>query len=100
MPTREQVLDMLSNCTDPEIPGVNIVDLGLIYDVAIAGDRVDVTMTLTARGCPMSQQMSQDAKMQVERLRDVSEAHITIVWDPPWNPGMMTESGRRKLGFE
>ena len=100
MPTKEQVLDILRNCTDPEIPGVNIVDLGLIYDVEIDGEKVDVNMTLTARGCPMSQQMSADAKQQVERLRDVSEATINIIWEPPWNPGMMSEEGKRKLGYE
>lgn len=97
--TEEQVLEKLKECYDPEIPHVNIVDLGLIYGVRIAGDRVQIDMTLTARGCPMSQPMAENAKRKVEELEGVTEATVNIVWDPQWTPDRVTEDGKRALGW-
>ena len=98
MATEQEVFDVLKNCYDPEIP-VNIVDLGLIYDVKIDGNKVNVKMTLTARGCHMSTQISEDAKSKILSLPSVSDAVVEVVWDPPWNPEMITVDGKKKLGL-
>ena len=97
--SRERVMDMLYNCYDPEIP-VNIVDLGLIYDVQVNDDVVNVKMTLTAQGCPSHAEITRDIKRQIESLEEVREANVEIVWDPPWNPSMMSSAARQKLGIE
>ena len=99
MPTEDQVLTVLKEVEDPEI-GVNVVDLGLIYNVDIGdeGD-VDVSMTLTAPGCPMHDTIARAAEMAIETLPDVKEVHVTMVWNPPWTPDRLTEEGRRLLGF-
>jgi probable FeS assembly SUF system protein SufT len=98
----EQVWSTLKTCYDPEIP-VNIVDLGLVYDMRIAdapgGQRVDVKMTLTAPGCGMGQVLADDVKRKLEALPGVSQAEVEVVFDPPWNPNMMTEAARLQLGF-
>ena len=83
---------------DPEI-GCNIVDLGLIYGVAIAGAKVTVQMTLTTPGCPMSESMGQGAQWALLNIAGVEEAAVETVWDPPWHPSMMTEIGRASVGM-
>lgn len=99
MITKDDVMDALRQCYDPEIPNINIVDLGLIYDIQVNNDKVDVKMTLTAPGCPMHSYMSQDAKQKVSKLTGVKEVNVEVVWDPQWNPDMMSEDAKRKLGF-
>lgn len=97
--SRERVMDMLYNCYDPEIP-VNIVDLGLIYDVEVKDDVVNVKMTLTAQGCPSHAMITEGVKQQLESLEGVREANVEIVWDPPWDPSRMSTAARQKLGIE
>lgn len=97
-PTEEQVYQVLRNCHDPEIP-VNIVDLGLIYDVRVSNDRVDVKMTLTTQGCGMGGYIAADAEEQIRTLPGVREASVEVVWDPPWNPNMISPAGRKILGL-
>lgn len=99
MLTEQDILHRLREVIDPEI-GLNIVDLGLIYSVAV-NDRnhVHVTMTLTTPGCPMHDAMSAWAQKAVETLPGVSGASVEVVWDPPWNPGMMTQFAREQLGW-
>ncbi|HYB97894.1 MAG TPA: putative Fe-S cluster assembly protein SufT [Candidatus Limnocylindrales bacterium] len=102
-PIEDLVTAALRTCYDPEIP-VNIVDLGLVYDTRIteAGEgryRVDVKMTLTATGCGMGTSIAGDAEEKLRSIPSVAEAHVGIVWDPPWNPQMISEEGRRKLGI-
>ncbi len=102
----KQIWDALKTCYDPEIP-VNIVDLGLIYDCNVdpVGDgksgeyKVQVNMTLTAPGCGMGPVIQQDAFTKVMELDGVQEANVEVVWDPPWNQGMMTEAAKLQLGF-
>lgn len=94
----KQVWDVLKTCNDPEIP-VNVVDLGLVYNVQVDGGKVHVDMTMTARGCPMHQYMTQDARQKLLALPGVTAAEVRVVWDPPWNPTMMTEAGRKALGW-
>ncbi|MCX7886654.1 MAG: metal-sulfur cluster assembly factor, partial [Verrucomicrobiae bacterium] len=94
----KEVWDALKNCYDPEIP-VNIVDLGLIYDVKISEGRVDVKMTLTALGCPMAGAIALQVKDKLLNCRGVRDANVQIVWDPPWTPAMMSDDARKRLGF-
>jgi len=95
--TEEIVLESLREVIDPEI-GCNIVDLGLVYSVVIAGASVDVTMTLTTPGCPMHETICWGVKEALLNLEGVEEAEIELVWDPPWHPSMMTEVGRAATG--
>lgn len=96
--TEAQVYDALRECYDPEIP-VNLVDLGLVYDVKIIDDWVGVKMTLTSPGCGMSGMISQMVRTRVLKLPGVADADVRIVWQPAWTPAMMFESARRKLGI-
>lgn len=99
----KQIWDALRGCYDPEIP-VNIVDLGLIYDLTIEegenGKKIFLKMTLTAQGCGMGPVIAEDAKTRVEKLNTVESAHVEIVWDPQWNPRMISEEGKKVLGLE
>ncbi len=98
MVTKEQVYEVLQTCYDPEIP-VNIVDLGLIYDVQVNDYQVAVKMTLTAPGCGMGGFIASQAQQKILALPDVKEANVDLVWDPPWDPSMMSEGARLKLGI-
>jgi metal-sulfur cluster biosynthetic enzyme len=98
MVTKEQVYEVLHDCYDPEIP-VNIVDLGLVYEVEVNEDKVLVKMTLTAPGCGMGAFIANDARQKILALDDVTEANVDLVWDPPWNPSMMSEEAKLKLGI-
>lgn len=100
----QKVWETLKTCYDPEIP-VNIVDLGLIYDLHIeptpAGNsHVAVKMTLTAPGCGMGPVIARDAQDKILGIPGVEEAVVEIVWDPPWHQSMITADGRRILGLE
>lgn len=97
--TKEKILEVLSDVYDPEIP-IDIVNLGLIYDVDIKEDgNVYVKMTMTAPGCPSSAQIAAESQMLIEGIRGVKEATIEIVWDPPWDPSRMSEDAKKGLGF-
>ena len=104
-PADEQaVWDALRTCFDPEIP-VNIVDLGLVYDMHLTklpggNARVDVKMTLTAPGCGMGPSIASDAQVKLLNLPGVEDACVEIVWDPPWHHSMITEPGRKVLGLD
>jgi probable FeS assembly SUF system protein SufT len=95
----DQIWAALKECYDPEIP-VNIVDLGLIYSMSLSGTHVDVKMTLTAPGCGMGPAIAADAKNKVEALQGVESAEVEVVWEPQWNPSMISEAGKAKLGIE
>ncbi len=92
--TEAAVLDALRQVVDPEI-GLNIVDLGLIYDVAIEDSRVRVAMTLTSSGCPMGEHIRGGAQFALSNLDDVTDAEVELVFDPPWHPAMMNQSAAR-----
>jgi FeS assembly SUF system protein len=96
---RERVIAALRTIYDPELP-VNIYDLGLIYALDLDADgRVDLRMTLTAPGCPVAQSFPAQVEQSVRAVAGVSDAHVEIVWDPPWEPGRMTEAARLQLGL-
>lgn len=99
----KEIWNQLRTCYDPEIP-VNIVDLGLIYDCHIEpigqnSYRVGVKMTLTAPGCGMGPMLAQDVQNKVLGLEGVEDVAVELVWDPPWNQGMMTEQAKLQLGL-
>jgi len=99
----DDVWAQLKNVYDPEIP-VNIVDLGLVYDLILGksesgGTTVNVKMTLTAPGCGMGPTIAADARSRILTVRGVESAEVDLVWSPPWNQGMITEAGRMKLGL-
>lgn len=102
--SEDAVWDAMRTCFDPEIP-VNIVDLGLVYDVSVepevaGGNKVEVKMTLTAPGCGMGPVIAEDARAKIARLPGVAEAKVYIVWDPVWTPQMISPEGRKALGLE
>jgi probable FeS assembly SUF system protein SufT len=99
----EKILEQLRTCFDPEIP-VNIVDLGLVYDLQImplpaGGNRVEIKMTLTAPGCGMGPVLQQDVENKVSAIPGVKEAAVFLVWDPPWNRDMLSEAAKLQLGL-
>ncbi len=96
---KKQIIDMIRTCYDPEIP-VNIYELGLIYDVHIDGDfNVNVRMTLTSPACPVAGTLPKDVEQRVKNVEGVNEVKVDVVWDPPWNPEMMSEEARLELGL-
>ena len=102
--TQDDVLSALRQCYDPEIP-VNIVDLGLIYDIRLESapdNQQDVTvdMTLTQQGCPEHVNISAQVKSRVEQLPGVRNAHVNIVWNPPWTPERLSPDARKQLGID
>ncbi|MBU5690190.1 MAG: metal-sulfur cluster assembly factor [Candidatus Aenigmatarchaeota archaeon] len=96
--TKKQILDKLKQCYDPEIP-INIVDLGLVYDVKIHESNVYIKMTLTSIGCPLYGVISEDVKNKVKTIKGVKNVEVEIVWDPPWTPDKMSKTARAKLGI-
>ena len=105
MPTKEDVMNALTQCFDPEIP-VNIVDLGLIYEIRLTPEEngtaqnVEVEMTMTSPGCPSHVGISEDVRRKVEALPGVSGVTVNVVWTPPWNPERLSTAARQKLGIE
>jgi probable FeS assembly SUF system protein SufT len=102
--SEEAVWAALKTCFDPEIP-VNIVDLGLVYDLAVEKTAtgthiVEVKMTLTAPGCGMGPVIAEDARAKIAALPTVERAAVHIVWDPQWTPQMISPLGRKTLGLE
>ena len=97
--TKDDVREGLKNVYDPEI-GVNIVDLGLVYDADIsdAGD-VLVTMTLTSLGCPLGPVIVQEVNNALKDLPGIGDTDVKLVWSPPWSPDMMSEDAKDELGM-
>ena len=94
-----QVVEKLQTCFDPEIP-VNIHELGLIYGVQVDDTgAVIVRMTLTTPHCPAAQSLPSEVARKVKEVQGVTSATVDVVWEPPWNPSMMTEAARLELGM-
>jgi len=94
--TVDGVMNVLRNCYDPEIT-VNIVDLGLVYGVAIDDDNVKVRMTLTTVGCPAHAYLMHQVQTEIEKIPGVKKAEVEIVWEPPWTPDKMSPEARKRL---
>ncbi|MGH1366054.1 MAG: iron-sulfur cluster assembly protein [Calditrichia bacterium] len=96
---KEDVIDMLKTCYDPEIP-VNIYELGLIYDVFVEDSgEVYIKMTLTSPACPVAGTLPGEVEDKARGAADVVDAKVDVVWDPPWNMDMMSEAAKLELGF-
>ncbi len=98
MPTKEQVIDALRVVEDPEL-GMDIVELGLLYDVEVEDSKVKATYSLTSIGCPVGPMLEQQIKETIEEMDGVSEAETELTWDPPWSPERMSEDAKFILGF-
>ncbi len=96
---KEQVIDILKTCYDPEIP-VNIYELGLIYDVTVdEASAVHIKMTLTSPMCPVAGSLPPEVEGKVKRVPGVQGAKVDVVWEPPWTPERMTEAAKLQLGM-
>ena len=99
MVIKEQVAEQIRTVYDPEIP-VNIFELGMIYDIEVKDDQtVDITMTLTSPSCPAAQIIPGEVKQKSEMVKGVKEVNVNLVWEPRWEPGMMSEEARLTLGM-
>ena len=99
MPTRDEVIKAIKQVYDPEIP-VNVYDLGLIYAVELNGANVGIKMTLTTQSCPSAQQLPDMVRTRVSTLPDVNDVDVQVVWEPQWNPSMITPEGKKILQLE
>ena len=98
-PDTEQIRDALRRVADPEV-GANIVDLGLVYRIEFTGPNLLIEMTMTSPACPMGEMIIDDAYAELDRiLPDECQPEIRIVWEPPWNPSMMSSQCRLRLGW-
>ena len=101
---KAKIIDILKQCYDPEIP-IDLWNLGLIYDIDIITtdnnkNDVKITMSLTTPGCTMGQHMADDIKNKVKALEKINSIEVTVTFDPPWTPEMMTNYAREKLGYD
>jgi metal-sulfur cluster biosynthetic enzyme len=83
---------------DPEL-GLNIVDLGLLYDITVADNKADITMTLTSPGCPVGPELITNIRRSISKFEDLDEVDIHLVFSPPWHPSMMSEEAKDELGY-
>ncbi len=98
MPSREEVIDALRVVEDPEL-GMDIVDLGLLYDVQVDGPKVRVEYSLTSMGCPVGPMIEQQIEETVAELPGVDTVETELTWDPPWSPEKMSDDAKFILGF-
>jgi metal-sulfur cluster biosynthetic enzyme len=95
---RDAALTALGNVWDPEL-GLDVVSLGLVYDVRVTGDDVEVDMTLTTPGCPVSEQLPTEAEAAVRAALPDAQVTVNVVWEPPWTPERLTPLALERLGF-
>jgi metal-sulfur cluster biosynthetic enzyme len=98
VPTRDDVIEALRQVEDPEL-GMDIVDLGLLYDVEVEGPKVKVIHTLTSMGCPVGPMIQENVDQVVRALPDVDDVEVELTWDPPWSPEKMSDDAKFILGF-
>jgi FeS assembly SUF system protein len=96
---KDKIIEILKTCYDPEIP-VDIYEMGLIYDIRIDDEAIaHIKMTLTSPNCPVAESLPIEVKDAVKSVIGIKDADVEIVWDPPWNPQMMSEAARLELGL-
>jgi metal-sulfur cluster biosynthetic enzyme len=98
VPTRDEVIEALRQVEDPEL-GMDIVDLGLLYDVEVEGRRVKVTHSLTSMGCPVGPLIQEDINRVTRELPGVEDVDVELTWEPPWTPDKMSDDAKFILGF-
>ena len=100
MINKEQIIEVLKTCFDPEIP-IDLWNLGLIYEIKLNNKtEVQITMTLTTPGCTMINMIADDVKEKLSKIKNVKNVIVNVTFDPPWSPEMMTDEGKIKLGFK
>jgi metal-sulfur cluster biosynthetic enzyme len=98
-PTSAGILQALRDVIDPEI-GMNIVDLGLVYKADIVNGHVDVALTMTTPACPLGESIVEESKVAIQRhVPGIRSVSVDLVWEPPWQPSMMSDAARRQLGW-
>ncbi len=95
---RAAVLDALAGVWDPEL-GLDVVSLGLVYDVRADGDVIEVDMTLTTPGCPVSEQLPAEAQAVAQAAVPDARVQVNVVWDPPWTPERLSPEALQQLGY-
>jgi metal-sulfur cluster biosynthetic enzyme len=98
MPTKEQVVDALRAVEDPEL-GMDIVELGLLYDVEVDGPKIKVIHTLTSMGCPVGPMIQENIDQIARSMPEVEDVEVELTWDPPWSPEKMSDDAKFILGF-
>jgi len=98
MTTKEQVVDALRAVEDPEL-GMDIVELGLLYDVEVEGPKVKVIHTLTSMGCPVGPMIQENIDQIARSMPEVEDVEVELTWDPPWSPEKMSDDAKFILGF-
>tara|TARA_B100001750_G_C15472786_1_gene580771 strand:- start:403 stop:699 length:297 start_codon:yes stop_codon:yes gene_type:complete len=98
MDLKEKVIAEIKKIYDPEIP-VNIYELGLIYDVFIKNNDVNVKMTLTTPNCPVAESLPKEVKDSIMDIKGVNKVELDLVWDPPWDKSMMSEAAKLELNL-
>jgi len=98
MPTRDDVFEALRAVEDPEL-GMDIVELGLLYDVEVDGPKVKVIHTLTSMGCPVGPMIQENVDQIVRAMPEVEDVEVELTWDPPWSPEKMSDDAKFILGF-
>jgi FeS assembly SUF system protein len=99
MTLREQVIEILKEVFDPEIP-VNIYEMGLVYEVSVDDNaNVHILMTLTSPMCPVAESLPPEVEEKVAAIEGVAQSTVEITWDPPWDPDMMSEAAKLELGM-
>jgi metal-sulfur cluster biosynthetic enzyme len=96
MPTKEEILEALQDVVDPEM-GLSLVDLGLIYEIGIVDNTVNVIMTLTSPACPFGPTLIDEVRYTVSKLDGVEKADVEVVFDPPWNPEQMASDAAKDV---
>ena len=99
MVDRNKIIEALSTVYDPEV-GIDIVNLGLVYNIDIKDDVVNVIMTSTVPGCPLATTITQDAKNTISVVEEVKEANVNLTFDPPWSVEMLSDAAKERLGYK
>ena len=98
MVSRDEIVTVLKDCFDPEIP-INIWYLGLVYDINVDNETVGIKMTLTAPGCMMGGMIAEEVKSKIKAMAGVKDAKVDLVWDPPWTPDKMSPEAKAQMGI-
>lgn len=98
MVSKDEIVTVLKDCFDPEIP-INIWDLGLVYDIKVDNENVGIKMTLTAPGCMMGGMIAEEVKAKIKAMEGVKDAKVELVWDPPWTPDKMSQEAKAQMGI-
>ena len=96
--TVDRVRSCLENVIDPEL-GINVVDLGLIYNIQIEENKISVDMTLTSQGCPMAGVLAGSVEQAVREAFEEVDVEVSLVWDPPWTPDLLSAAAKEQLGY-